>query len=258
MVDLLLKSDIDQNENHILRPSTITIAKKLKTLIQQDELIMAYLKGTGFEKLKQQYQNDVELEYHVDQLKAAVLSEAKWNSDEDDVSKPRLFERHMSKNIKRHPSFYNNNLYYLVILSTEEKWCKETHRYHFEALNGIHHWEDRKIDFFQAEMSNRSEGKVYSNLKIKSVVRIVELTKRYHSQCLTYKGVVYLDQHNVKSFMKFNEVKKFCDGTLMKIRNNLIDMVNMNKLGKGNRRLKGKDWTDNDVIKSNEMVKKID
>nr|GEV20318.1 hypothetical protein [Tanacetum cinerariifolium] len=39
---------------------------------------------------------------------------------------------------------------------------------------------------------------------------------------------------------------------------NLIDMVNLNKLGKGNRRLKGKDWTDNDVMKTNEMVKKTD
>ncbi|GKD92983.1 hypothetical protein Tco_1372820 [Tanacetum coccineum] len=74
----------------------------------------------------------------------------------------------------------------------------------------------------------------------------------------TYKGVVYLYQYNVKSFVKFSEVKKLCDGTLMKIRDNQIDMVNTNKLGKGNRRLKGKDWTDNDVVKSNEMVKKID
>ncbi|GJW22237.1 hypothetical protein Tco_0032859, partial [Tanacetum coccineum] len=35
-------------------------------------------------------------------------------------------------------------------------------------------------------------------------------------------------------------------------------MVTKNKLGKGNKRLKGRDWTDDDVVKSNEMVKKID
>ncbi|GKC21179.1 hypothetical protein Tco_1023329, partial [Tanacetum coccineum] len=72
--------------------------------------------------LKQQYQNDVELEYHVDKIKATILSEAKWNSDEDDVSKPRTFERHLSKNKKSHPSFYNNDYYYLVSLSIEEKY----------------------------------------------------------------------------------------------------------------------------------------
>ncbi|GKC58048.1 hypothetical protein Tco_1085646, partial [Tanacetum coccineum] len=57
------------------------------------------------------YKNDVELEYHVDQLKAAVVSEAQWNNDEGDVSKPRSFERHMSKSSKPHPSFYNNDFY---------------------------------------------------------------------------------------------------------------------------------------------------
>ncbi|GJR37231.1 hypothetical protein Tco_1212915 [Tanacetum coccineum] len=41
----------------------------------------------------------------------------------------------------------------------------------------------------------------------------------------THKGVVYLNQHNIKSFMKLSEVKKFCDGTLIKIRENLVDMV---------------------------------
>ncbi|GJX32414.1 hypothetical protein Tco_0242269 [Tanacetum coccineum] len=52
----------------------------------------------------------------------------------------------------------------------------------------------------------------------------------------THKGVVYLNQHNVKSFMKLSEVKKFCDGTIIKIRENLVDMVKKNKLGTGNKR----------------------
>ncbi|GJS53632.1 hypothetical protein Tco_0626994 [Tanacetum coccineum] len=75
--DLLLKSDIDQNKNHILRPSTIAIENKLKAIIQKDKLTIANLEGVGLERLKHQYQNDVELEYHVEQLKATVLSEAK-------------------------------------------------------------------------------------------------------------------------------------------------------------------------------------
>ncbi|GJW24362.1 hypothetical protein Tco_0038173 [Tanacetum coccineum] len=35
-------------------------------------------------------------------------------------------------------------------------------------------------------------------------------------------------------------------------------MLTKNKLGKGNKRLKGRDWTDDDVMKSNKMVRKID
>ncbi|GJU14838.1 hypothetical protein Tco_1142804 [Tanacetum coccineum] len=38
----------------------------------------------------------------------------------------------------------------------------------------------------------------------------------------------------------------------------LVDMVKKNKLGTGNKWLKGRDWTDMDVEKSNEMVDKID
>ncbi|GJZ38581.1 hypothetical protein Tco_0585144 [Tanacetum coccineum] len=98
----------------------MAIAKKLKSIIQKNELIIADPEGAGLERLKLQYNNDVELEYYVSQLKAAVLTEAKWNSNEDDVSKPRSFERHISKNTKPHPSFYNNNFYYLVNLSTKE------------------------------------------------------------------------------------------------------------------------------------------
>ncbi|GKB74105.1 hypothetical protein Tco_0935517 [Tanacetum coccineum] len=126
------------------------------------DLPLFYLKGARLERLKQQYQNDVELEYYVNQLKAAVLSEAKWNSDEDDVSKPRSFKQYMSKNTKPHHSFYNNDFYYLVCLSMKvkyttsitkhyaaryykqgiedmisDRWSKETHRYIFKALNDL-------------------------------------------------------------------------------------------------------------------------
>ncbi|GJW81654.1 hypothetical protein Tco_0145629 [Tanacetum coccineum] len=54
--------------------------------------------------------------------------------------------------------------------------------------------------------------------------------------------------------MKLSEVKKLCDGTFEKIRENLIDMVKRNKLGTGNKRLKGRYWTNMDVKKSNEMI----
>nr|GFB54744.1 hypothetical protein [Tanacetum cinerariifolium] len=53
-----------------------------------------------------------------------------------------------------------------------EKWSKEVRHYHFEALNGIYHWEDGRIDFFKEGMSVVTEGSDFSDLRIKSVVRI--------------------------------------------------------------------------------------
>nr|GEU56771.1 hypothetical protein [Tanacetum cinerariifolium] len=152
--DLLLKSNIDQNENHILGPLTLTIAKKLKATIQKDELTIADLE--------------------------AVLLEAKWNSEEDDVSKPRTNERHMSKNTKPHPSFYNNDFYYLGSLSTEEKYINSITK-HYTAR---YYKQDSIIDFFKAEISNQSEGKVYSDLRIKSVICIL-VKKKWGSGFLT-------------------------------------------------------------------------
>nr|GEV45334.1 hypothetical protein [Tanacetum cinerariifolium] len=74
----------------------------------------------------------------------------------------------------------------------------------------------------------------------------------------THKGVGYLKQYDIKSLMKLSKVKKFSDGTLVNIQENLIDMLSKNTLGSGNKRFKGRDWTDFDVKSSKEMLKKID
>ncbi|GJZ18647.1 hypothetical protein Tco_0554770 [Tanacetum coccineum] len=64
-------------------------------------------------------------------------------------------------------------------------------------------------------------------------------------------------KHNIKSLMKLDEVNKFYDGTLLKIHDNLLEMASKNKLGHGNKRLKGRDWNDKDIRRSNEMLDKI-
>ncbi|GJZ49459.1 hypothetical protein Tco_0603649 [Tanacetum coccineum] len=138
-------------------------AKKFKELIQKDELLIADFEGVGLERLKVQYNNDVELEYHVSKLKAAVLSEAQWNSDEG--------EKKYTTSITKHYAA----IYYKYGIEDKilERWRKEVRRYHFEALNGIHHWKEDKIDLFKAGMSVITERNVFSDLRIKSVVHIV-------------------------------------------------------------------------------------
>ncbi|GKC77030.1 hypothetical protein Tco_1127804 [Tanacetum coccineum] len=155
--------DINKDENHILGPSTVGIAKKFKELIQKDELPIADFEGVGLERLKVQYNNDVELEYHVSKLKAAVLSEAQWNSDEG--------EKKYTTSITKHYAaiYYKDGIEDKIL----ERWRKEVRRYHFEALNGIHHWKEDKIDLFKAGMSVITERNVFSDLRIKLVVHIV-------------------------------------------------------------------------------------
>ncbi|GJS63703.1 hypothetical protein Tco_0678267 [Tanacetum coccineum] len=230
-------------------------------MIQKDELTIADLKGAGLEWLKVHYNNDVELQYHVCQLKAAVLSEAQWNSDEGDVSKPRSFKRHMSKSTKPHPCFYNNDYSYLVDLNIEEKyttsitkhyavryykegiddiiperWSKEVHRYHFEALNV------RRSDDKEYELS-------YANLPRLSVNDVEDIRT-------VIKKKVEDIQLGVESYQRTLNLTKptmFFEGIDQR-----IPFTMTNKLGSGNKRLKGRDWTDYDVKSSKEMLKKID
>nr|GEV36775.1 hypothetical protein [Tanacetum cinerariifolium] len=71
-------------------------------------------------------------------------------------------------------------------------------------------------------------------------------------------GVVYLNKYDMKSLMKLDEVHKFCDGTLLNVQENLLKMVNNNKLGDGNEKLEGRDWSKSKNKRSKEILKKID
>ncbi|GJV89657.1 retrovirus-related pol polyprotein from transposon TNT 1-94 [Tanacetum coccineum] len=239
----------------------------------KDELTITDFEGARLEQLKVQYNNDVELEYHVSQLKAAVLSEAQWNKEKYTTS----ITKHYAAR------YYKEGIKDRIL----ERWSNEVRRYHLEALNGIHHWEENRIDFFKARMSAVTEGNVFSDLRIKrsddkeyefsyadlprlsvndveditviknsvediqlgveSYQRTLNLTKPTmffegidqripFTMTATHKGVVYLNQYNIKSLMKLSEVKKFSNGTLVKIQENLIDMLSKNKLGSGNKR----------------------
>ncbi|GJZ86455.1 hypothetical protein Tco_0658065, partial [Tanacetum coccineum] len=139
--DMLLKSNIDQNVDCILGLSTFAVAKKIKEIIKKDELTIVDLEGVGLEMLKRQYKNDVELEYH----------------------------QHMSKSKKPHNCFYNSDFYYLLNLSTREKYTTSLTK-HFAAR--YHTKEDARKDFFKAEMGNRSSNKVYSNKRIIFFVKV--------------------------------------------------------------------------------------
>ncbi|GKE02338.1 putative reverse transcriptase domain, reverse transcriptase zinc-binding domain protein [Tanacetum coccineum] len=79
-----------------------------------------------------------------------------------------------------------------------------------------------------------------------------------YSTSKTEKEVIYLNKHDMNSLMKLDELHKFCDDTLLKVQENLMKMVNENRLGHGNKRLEGRDWSKNDIKRSNEMLEKID
>nr|GEX00234.1 hypothetical protein [Tanacetum cinerariifolium] len=177
----------------------------------------------------------------------------------------------MSKSTKPHLCFYNDDCTYLVDLSAEEKyttsitkhyaaryykedivdmiperWIKKVCRYHFEVLNGIHHWEEDRIDFFKAGMIRRSDDKEYEF----SYANLLRLSVN------DVEDTYLLQVQDKLHCLSLEFVKDFNNALLMFIRITMIK--NMNKMGSDNKRLKGRDWTDYDVKSSREMLKKID
>ncbi|GJY99727.1 hypothetical protein Tco_0517157 [Tanacetum coccineum] len=233
------RSPVD--ENHILGPSTVAIAKKFKELIQKDELTIADFKDLN---TKEKYTTSITKHYAARYYKEGI---------EDRIPK---------------------------------RWSKEVCRYNFKALNGIHHWEEDRIVFFKPGISVITEGNIFSDFRIKSIIRI-DVKKKWGCDFLTsilvrkfddkeyefsYADLPRLNVNDVEDMyllqknrdqeqggrMKLSELKKFSDGTLVKIKENLIEMLSKNKLGSGNKRLKVRDWTDYNVKSSIEMLKKID
>ncbi|GJV56006.1 hypothetical protein Tco_1457011 [Tanacetum coccineum] len=262
---------IDQNKDHILGPSTVAIAKKLKELILEDKLTIADLKGAGLEKLKKQYKNDVELEYHVDQLKADVLTVAYLSTEEKyatSFTKHFTVRYHIQEDGRqdflkaeinnRSPDkvYSDKRIISVVRVNVKRKWG-----YRFFTLIVVRRSDKKKYEFCYADLPRLSLNDIEDiNLNLtKPEFYFEEIDQKIpYIMSGTEKGVVYLNEHNIKSLMNLDEVHKFCDCTLLKIRDNLINMVNKNELGRGNKRLKSRDWSTKDIKRSNEMLDKID
>ncbi|GKC02039.1 hypothetical protein Tco_0993649 [Tanacetum coccineum] len=158
------------------------------------------------------------------------------------------------------PRLNMNNVEYMYLLQVQDKL-------HHLLLEFMKDFNNALLMFIRRTViKNRVE---YIQLGVESYQRTLNLTKPTmffegidqkipFTMTAMHKGVVYLNQYNIKSLTNLSEVKKFNDGTLVKIQENLIDMLSKNKLDSGNKRLKGKDWTDYDVRSSREMLKKID
>ncbi|GJT52054.1 hypothetical protein Tco_0978211 [Tanacetum coccineum] len=165
--DMLLESNIEQDENNSLRLSTVMVSKKVKELIKKEKLTIVDLECAGLEMLKSRY---------------AVCLRLSLGDTED-----------------------------MYLLKVQGK---------------LHHLKlEYENDFINALLL------YIQRVVIKNIIEDTQLEK----------GVVYLNKYYVKSLMLREEVYKFCDGTLMKVQDNLQKMLNENRLGRGNKNLMGRD-----------------
>ncbi|GJW23440.1 hypothetical protein Tco_0034062 [Tanacetum coccineum] len=234
----------DKDEDCILALSTVIVAKKIKELIKKDKMTIADLEGVVLEMLKSRYKNDVELEYHVDKIKAAMLEEV-------------YMEKKYTSSLAKHYAarYYIEGIKDMI----SDRWSKEVQLYYVDALNDNKEYEFSYADLSRLNLNDiedmyllKVQGKIHhlkiedTQLGVESYQRTLNLTKPKfyisrikhkisYTMTGTEKGVVYLNKYHVKSLMLHEEVHKFCDGTLMK--------------------LKGRERTKNDIKRSKAMPK---
>ncbi|GJV31267.1 retrovirus-related pol polyprotein from transposon TNT 1-94, partial [Tanacetum coccineum] len=72
------------------------------------------------------------------------------------------------------------------------------------------------------------------------------------------RAVIYRDRDDNKKMMRINEVHKFSDGTLMRIRNKLDFMVKDFRLFKFNKGMETRKWTKDDKRRSEDFIEVIE
>ncbi|GKE14236.1 hypothetical protein Tco_1421813 [Tanacetum coccineum] len=151
----------------------------------------------------------------------------------------------------------------MILQSRNERLDEKEYEFSYADLPrlNVNNVEDIKNrDQEQSRRYSAWSGKLSKNSQPHQTYNVLRMNRPKDTFTMTamHKGVMYLNQYNIKSLIKLSEVKKFMDGTLVKIQENLIDILSKNKLGNDNKRLKGRDWTDYDVKSSRNMLKKID
>ncbi|GJX19064.1 hypothetical protein Tco_0221741 [Tanacetum coccineum] len=232
-VDTPAIQPLDPEDEYIrTRPDPIMYTNRVSVLLKKTTCLKkssreghlhSRLEGAGLEKLKQQYKNDVELEYHVEQLKAAVVNRSLSGTESDDKS--------MKSAYADLPRLSLNDVKDMYLLQVQDKL-------HHLPLEFVKDFNNALLIFIRrVVIQNRVED---IQLGMKSYQQTLNLTK----PMMFFEGIG-------------QKIPFTKSGTHKGIRENLVDIVKKNKLGTGNKRLKGRDWTDIDVEKSNGMVDKI-
>ncbi|GJW42245.1 hypothetical protein Tco_0071044 [Tanacetum coccineum] len=112
--------------------------------------------------------------------------------------------------------------------------------------------DDMRKDFFKAEID-------LSRLSLNDIeeIYLLRVQGKLHYLKLEFK-IDFINALLIYIRRVCDEVHKFCDGTLLKDQGNFLKMLKENKLGRGNVKLDGREWTNNDIKRSEVMLEKIE
>ncbi|GJV67427.1 hypothetical protein Tco_1482936 [Tanacetum coccineum] len=250
--------------------------EKRKEFLRKEKLTKADLRGARFELFKIRFNNNVELEYNMEQCYLAMSDKIDWANREGNTFHNDLCKSlNLTHSIAKYDRDASLSIHYW---SESRKWfykesigAKSEH----EVQGKLHHL-DGKLEYdlinslllyiLSVVIKKRVED---GQLGVESYQRILNLEKpmflkdniQYKHPYRTMsdpKGVVYLNKNDRKMVMIYDEVHKFNDGTLNEVCENLKVMISDNVLGYGNASLHGQEWTRKYNEMSQTMIHKIE
>ncbi|GJZ22281.1 retrovirus-related pol polyprotein from transposon TNT 1-94 [Tanacetum coccineum] len=231
----------------------------------------------AYEVVKAFYLDVIHLQFQMEECHKMLIAQVNWTNPEGDQgSNPTLSISKMKA-----ASYLNFGLKLLV---PEQMWIDDVCTYDISAKYGISYWWFNRQKFYIDRHDSPSRRKdVRTHMRILSVVRI-KAYSRYgdfedlnllllqghldHLPGYVFKhdytiiesprAVVFPVNNNERKIMRFNEIYKFSDRTLIRILEALDYRVKEFKVKRLNPGMNTQFWTEKDVTRSKEFIAAIE
>ncbi|GKB59453.1 hypothetical protein Tco_0915639, partial [Tanacetum coccineum] len=154
-----------------LMATPIDFSKFVMNRLKIDKLTKAYLVGLVYNLMKGTCQNNIELEYNMEEYYKALSDQLDWNNPEGDhcpfdLSKPLPLKGHPGRLTVPSEYFFKNSLKYLKSSDPKKKYTKsitKTKAARYELVG------PKRQLFYRSQLNRFSKHDFYSHLKILSV-----------------------------------------------------------------------------------------
>ncbi|GJT91759.1 hypothetical protein Tco_1080604 [Tanacetum coccineum] len=274
--------DPDENKLHNKIEDIGSFIRWYCRRIGKEELSKADLEGPTFMMVKVFHENSISLQFQIEECHKLLTNQIDLVNPEGhqivpDISNPFPLGGPPGQVTIQPQFFFNKDLEYLLTGDKERNralsisklkaalyqdfgleelvpslWMESEQVYDISAAYGITHWWFSTKQFYINKHSEPSNHDA-----VRSHMRILSVIKDY-TIVFKPRAVIYRDRDDNRKMMRIDEVHKFSDGRLTRIKEKLDFMVKDFKLFKFNKGMENRKWTEGDKRRSEDFIKVIE